>query len=67
MPESPDFDELVRRISSWYRDDHSEIIDPSEALRQVWNARGAADLRALDPILGANMDHEYRAIKSLDR
>lgn len=64
MPE-PDFDELARRISGWFRDDHREIIDPIEALRQVWNARGAADVEA---IRAYNSDDELnRIVMSLDR
>jgi hypothetical protein len=50
MPDSPDFDQIARdAIDRWGGDEapiqRALIVeDIAEQLRQVWNARGAADL-----------------------
>jgi hypothetical protein len=59
MPEAIDFDQIARAILD---DDDPELLgDLLEGMRQVWNARGAADA-----IVVAE-DHDYvHAIKALD-
>jgi hypothetical protein len=74
MPEAIDFGQIARAILG---DDDPELLgDLLEGMRQVWNARGAADLDAMQPIigkLGDTMDPDNAvvfvstAIKALDR
>lgn len=72
MPEIPDFDQLARRLidgSDWSIIDSEHICAIAEQLRQVWNARGAADLSMLEAegyISGAYVPDVARAIKKLD-
>jgi hypothetical protein len=49
MPDS-DFDQIARRMSD-YLVDEDDITFVTEQLRLVWNARGAADIVALEPII----------------
>lgn len=65
MPEIPDFDQIAAPLAEYADDTRRTHI--ADALRLVWNARGAADREALEPILGANMEHECRVILQLDR
>lgn len=65
MTEAPDFDQLAIKLHD------STRAAIAEALRLVWNARGAADIAKVDALLGerglanaANLDH---ALRSLDR
>jgi hypothetical protein len=66
MPEPLDFDQIARRLIALTDTLDSEGFAPgerdqqsfaalvagmAEQLRQVWNARGAADLAALEPII----------------
>jgi hypothetical protein len=57
MPEFPNFDQIARQIIHTVQmaiegaGRHPEPVI-AEQLRQVWNARGAADLDALEPIIG---------------
>jgi len=92
MPETPDFHRVAREVMERRlvivptgRGDVAPITDAwkygvegaiAEALRQVWNARGAADLVAVDVSLtsqmGATASGRYvrnldRALRSLDR
>jgi len=66
MPEPPDFDQIARRlIATTTGVIEREVV---EQLRQVWNARGAADLEALDATIPFTKDGLItRAIRSLDR
>jgi len=80
MPE-PDFDQIAARLfdAACHAEDDPATGEHAiaEQLRQVWNARGAADLAATDSpdVLQArdydNADATYRtiqrALKSLDR
>jgi len=78
MPESPDFDQIARELSlglavlgvAAYREAFAK--DLAEQLRQVWNARGAADLAKVDAEMAASAGHPHaknldRALRSLDR
>lgn len=71
MPESPDFERLARRIAIYFSPAASgEALDPHEALRQVWNARGAADLAKIDALeltMPLSLKSLDRALRSLDR
>lgn len=70
MPETPDFDRLAARLEGETRD------AIAEALRQIWNARGAADLATIETALhqligasssGLSIKHLDRALRTLDR
>jgi hypothetical protein len=86
MPESPDFDQIARRVlGPWLEDSHNSVFDANmevsirqvaEQLRQVWNARGAADLTTIEAELsrlmgvtaaGPYLKHLDRALRTLDR
>ena len=80
MPEILDFDKIATHLLT-------EVLDPrvdlpakiratKEQLRQVWNARGAADLAKIEAdlsaMMGATMAGPYvknldRALRTLDR
>jgi hypothetical protein len=71
MPETPDFDQIASRIFS----DHGQL-SIAKALRDVWNARGAADIVKLEAeltvMMGGTMSGPYvknleRALRRLDR
>lgn len=76
MPETPDFEKLARQFSP----DGAGLTEADKAreakmtplvadlLRQVWNARGAADVAAMETS-HANYDWSEleAAIRSLDR
>jgi hypothetical protein len=67
MPESPDFDQIARRLILLTAAVHRQPIETqlaeiAEQLRLVWNARGAAD------VIVVAEDHDFvYAIKALDR
>lgn len=72
MPESPDFEKLAEQLVDriWRAAAATPGIAAPEvvvdALRLVWNARGAADVQAIDAV----GDHDGRpvtAIRNLDR
>jgi hypothetical protein len=77
MAETPDFEALARRIEHFFSPAvQGDAIDPADALRQVWNARGAADIVKLEAELtsqmGATASGPYvknldRALRTLDR
>jgi len=77
MPETPDFESLARRIAHFFSPAaQGDALDPAQALRLVWNARGAADLVKLEAELtsqmGATASGPYvknldRALRALDR
>jgi hypothetical protein len=54
MPDSPDFEQMARTFldgidEAFTRADADKLVRvTAEQLRQVWNARGAADLQAID-------------------
>jgi hypothetical protein len=70
MPE-PDFDQLTVDLAT--RAGRGDILPHiKDALRQVWNARGAADMAAIDttdplPDPASDFGNIARAIRSLDR
>ena len=61
MPESPDFEKLARETY-----DTCTLAGWAEQLRQVWNARGAADIEllALDGTSRIGID---KMLQTLDR
>lgn len=83
MPESPDFEQIAREIDRIVTEYARTTLDlpapvPAiiEQLRQVWNARGAADRALLDGELSSQMGSTAagpyvknldRALRSLDR
>jgi hypothetical protein len=85
MPETPDFKQIAHLIVDVaYTDDGQTARDVKAALeagiaaqlRVVWNARGAADLAAIETALTATMGatvagpvlkHLDRAVRELDR
>jgi hypothetical protein len=73
MPETPDFDQIALDL---YNDgDGCNLPYIAEQLRFVWNARGAADLDAIDSAVAYTKDgivtgarHQIaRAIRTVDR
>jgi hypothetical protein len=55
MVETPDFDQIARAsFDRWGPDDGVQrglmIEDIAEQLRQIWNARGAADLAKIENV-----------------
>jgi hypothetical protein len=68
-PEPPDFEQMARRMIDLVKVLSVEEI--AAQLRLVWNARGAADLAALEPAVGmfpsVAMDDAIEAIHRLDR
>jgi hypothetical protein len=75
MPE-PDFDQLAERLVDriWSAAAaHPEIAAPevvTDALRQVWNARGAADAKAIERLGVGTTSMQgsiYQELKALDR
>jgi hypothetical protein len=85
MPETPDFEQLARIIicgmdaeviKRVIKDDHSvevvKVVSQVEAqLRYLWNARGAADIAAIDRDLsemaGPYVKHLAQLLRTLDR
>jgi hypothetical protein len=78
--EPPDFEQIAWRLKNFV-DDHPQLVQQNvraivEQLREVWNARGAADLgqlaKAKDaappfPQADTYVNHVERAIRILDR
>jgi len=71
MPESPDFEQIAERIVP-----PSYVGLVAEQLRQVWNARGVADITKLESelssMMGVTASGPYvknldRALRTLDR
>ena len=71
MSETPDFDALARRIEHYFSPvAQGDALTPHDALRLIWNARGAADIEALSGIYGvqgATLGDVTRALKKRDR
>lgn len=74
IPESPDFDAIGSALAAeagYSGDRVAQRVAASIAqqLRLVWNARGAADMHALEHIraFGVNVGVEIDAIRKLDR
>lgn len=78
MPETPDFDSIARgaladKMGNY---DAHRVAPVAERLRQVWNARGVADVATIEAelarMMGGTASGPYvknleRAIKGLDR
>jgi hypothetical protein len=75
MPETPDFDRLADVCLARVHEvrnkgliaEHSVVV---EQLRQIWNARGAADiakLSLLNGVSGPSVKVLDQALRSLDR
>jgi hypothetical protein len=71
MPDTPDFDEIAQNMA-----DLDAWGPIAEKLRQVWNARGAADIvkveSELSTMMGSTAAGPYcknldRALRTLDR
>jgi hypothetical protein len=68
----PDFEQIAWAVKNTV-DDHPSLSQQNmrliaDALRQVWNARGTADLAALANTMRGDPDiSAMRAIKALDR
>jgi hypothetical protein len=57
MPDTPDFDQIALTVVNHpSRDENQLAEDVAEQLRLVWNARGAADERALKAELQRALD-----------
>lgn len=80
MPEPPDFAQIARRLDNEIRalipsQESDQSVDHiAEQLRQVWNARGAADITQIEAAYEAASESGYRSltelhttIRSLDR
>ena len=78
MPEPPDFEQLAQDLAETIRGERTDRDMErrlAEQLRQVWNARGAADIAKLEwvfdpevPSYGPpSMKTLDRALRSLDR
>lgn len=72
MTELPDFNQIARvAVMTFYgttprpsSDEQAAVANIAEQLRRVWNARGAADLDAIDGVSNGIIDAE---IRTLDR
>ena len=74
MPESPDFDRIADVcLARVYEVRHKGLIAEHsvvvEQLRQVWNARGAADITAIVDVLDGTqgVDSFAQALRGLDQ
>lgn len=77
MPETLDFEQIATHLCEslndpWGHPIANDIIGllhraTVEQLRQVWNARGAADIDALADGFHITAVHESRVIHALDR
>lgn len=72
MPE-PDFDRIANEIMDAVHVDgdsdlDEKILKVSQQLRQVWNARGAADIHQVNAsLLTGNVPKLVDALRTLDR
>ena len=81
--ESPDFDQIAWKLKTAL-DDHPQLVQSdhriiAEALRLIWNARGAADIKTFDTAVAKQLETRevqrtdldlnavVRAIHALDR
>ena len=77
MPESPDFDQIARTLVEAQINAHhyepigilAMVVTIAEQLRQVWNARGAADRATIEGALSSQMGATAAGpyVKNLDR
>jgi hypothetical protein len=75
MPEPPDFEQIAHKLHDTFGCDHgtdaetvaAQVAMIIEQLRQVWNARGAADLAKLAETYRFTSEMDTNAIRSLDR
>jgi len=58
---------LARLLEAGQKGMIAEVNTVAEQLRQVWNARGAADLAVVNDVAHTNERAIERAIRSLDR
>jgi hypothetical protein len=66
MPETPDFERIAQKIL-YDSDGEPGGSRIAEQLRQVWNARGAADVDAVDAVAHTNYEAVANAIRAFDR
>jgi hypothetical protein len=66
MPEPPDFEKIARVLDQNLDDSNGPFLI-AEQLRLVWNARGAADIAAVDDIAHTNYEAIADALRALDR
>lgn len=79
MPEPPDFEKIARQILEPWIDEvrwhgtqanptfQKDIEEVAEQLRLVWNARGAADLAAIEALQPTADRDPSPSMKTLDR
>ena len=72
MPESPDFEQIAKRIASAIPSAITRglvELEVAEQLRVIWNARGASDIAQLEAILTGLMGSTAAGpyVKNLDR
>ena len=72
MPETPDFDAIRaadshdRRLCRLESQQCAGVRHDAEDLRQVWNARGAADIATLEAVLPNLTTVKLGAMKTID-
>jgi hypothetical protein len=69
MPEPPDFEQIARQLHTLIAPLPRSVGEQeiAEQLRQVWNARGAADRAQIATACGDASETGYRALTELDR
>jgi hypothetical protein len=69
VPEVPDFDQIAEKMFDAMGRNRKERIEHyARRLREIWNARGAADIATVEAELpGASTQELGRALRSLDR
>ncbi len=68
MPKKPDFEQIAL-LAVRYLPVEEAVAAVKEQLRQVWNARGAADIETLEAEWreGLDLAPAVRALRSVDR
>jgi len=76
VPETPDFAALADKIANYFKTDRGlDARDPATVLKEIWNARGAADIakieQELSTIMGSTAAGPYlkvlsRSLRGLD-
>lgn len=72
MSETPDFEKITERIAlrtgAFQATLPDVVAEVAEQLRQVWNARGAADIAKVEEVYShASLKAMESALRSLDR
>ena len=70
MPDTPDFAALAEKIAKYFQGDQlQDARDPYTVLKEIWNARGAADIAKIEAELSSMMGAVSAGpyIKNLDR